>query len=320
MTAVQGIVPQQVPGQQQSQVLAQDLSTAANPATVPDSINQTAAADEAASSQPAAALTKVGKPATASTGRGSEQVASRTSSGSVTVDHLEHGNHPMIVQAISSVADASNVVRDPAASHGVTSTIGGNSGGPGSTAAGSSIQDAFAALDATARPGAPVWTHGSTQRAEAGFQDPSLGWIGVRADASGGGVHATLVPGSADAAQTLGGHLAGLNAYLAEEHTHVDTLTLATPQGREAGLSAGQNQGQGMGQDPSQGASQDTSQSMNQGAGQNTGQGGAQESSSNLVRSVTMATSEIQASASAGSLGSIAENVARQGGHISVMA
>jgi hypothetical protein len=58
---------------------------------------------------------------------------------------------------------------------------------------------------------------------------------------SGGGVHASLLPGSAEAAQTLGGHLAGLNAYLADEHTPVATLTLAAAGGGGAETGLGQN-------------------------------------------------------------------------------
>jgi hypothetical protein len=84
-----------------------------------------------------------------------------------------------------------------------------------------------------------------------------------------GGVHASLVPGSADAAQALGGHLAGLNSFLAEQHTPVETLTLAAPEGRWAGPLGDQGTGQGM------------NQGLNQGADQNTGQGAFSEPRSN---------------------------------------
>jgi hypothetical protein len=95
-----------------------------------------------------------------------------------------------------------------------------------------------------------------TQRAEAGYQDPALGWVSVRADLSGGVVHAQLVPGSADAAQALGSHLTGLNAYLDEHHTPVETLTLTAPEGGWSGLGSGQGTGEGM----QQGAGQQTAQ------------------------------------------------------------
>ncbi len=66
----------------------------------------------------------------------------------------------------------------------------------------------------------------------------------MRADVSGGGVHATLLPSSPEAAQVLGGHMAGLDAYLAAEHTSVRSLSLTTPEGREPGLASGQDLGQ----------------------------------------------------------------------------
>jgi hypothetical protein len=96
-----------------------------------------------------------------------------------------------------------------------------------STAAGVSPGETFAALDGDAPAGSVNWTHTGAQRAEAGFEDPALGWVGVRADLGSGSVHASLVAGSAEAAQTLGSHLAGLNDYLAERHPGVGTVTVA---------------------------------------------------------------------------------------------
>jgi hypothetical protein len=70
------------------------------------------------------------------------------------------------------------------------------------------------------------------------------------------------VPGSADAAQALDGHLAGLNAYLAEHHTPVETLTLTTPESGWSGMGSGQSAGEGMqqgaGQQSAQGADAST--------------------------------------------------------------
>ena len=127
-------------------------------------------------------------------------------------------------------------------------------------------QEAWAALDAGTGVGAPGWTHAGAQHAEAGFQDPTLGWIGVRADLGGGNLHAALVPGSADAAQALSAHLPGLSAYLAEEHARVSTLTIA-----ESGTVADEGRG-GAGM----------SQTAQQGAGQEAGQRDAREPKSDL--------------------------------------
>jgi hypothetical protein len=132
----------------------------------------------------------------------------------------------------------------------------------GNTGAGGGVSETFSALDASPTAGRPSWVQAGAQHAEAGFQDPSLGWVGVRADLSGGAIHAAIVPGSAEASQTLGGHMAGLNAYLSEQHTSVGSVTLASPQGRDSFSNGdgGMNQG------------------MQQGSGQQAGQGTAAES------------------------------------------
>lgn len=108
-----------------------------------------------------------------------------------------------------------------------------------------SAPDTFAALDGETSLGAPTWTHAGGQHAEAGFRDPDLGWVGVRADLNASGVHATLVPSSADAAQALSGHVAGLTSHLAEQHAPVATLGMASPDGNAAGDGTSQHMQQG---------------------------------------------------------------------------
>ncbi len=89
----------------------------------------------------------------------------------------------------------------------------------GAAASGSSAQsNPFAALDAEPDQPAATWIHTSARQVEAGYQDPALGWVSVRADATANGLHASLVPASTEAAQSLGSHLAGLNSFLAEHH------------------------------------------------------------------------------------------------------
>ncbi len=103
-----------------------------------------------------------------------------------------------------------------------------------------SAQDTFSALDAGSLPGNPIWTQAGSRHAEAGFRDPDLGWVGVRADLSASGVHATLVPSSADAAQALSGHIAGLDAHLTEQHAQIASLSMASPGDGGIGSGAGQ--------------------------------------------------------------------------------
>jgi hypothetical protein len=96
--------------------------------------------------------------------------------------------------------------------------------------------DTFAALDADQALPSTAWTHGGTRHAEAGYLDPVLGWVGVRADATHNGIHAAVVPGSLEAAEVLGGHLSGLNAHLALHHGNAATVTLASPQDGPEGM------------------------------------------------------------------------------------
>jgi hypothetical protein len=106
--------------------------------------------------------------------------------------------------------------------------------------------------------------HAGAQRAEAGFDDPALGWIGVRANLAGGAVHAAVLPGSAEAAQALSGHIAALNVHLAEHRIAVDSVSMAAPARPDPGSGhggfeqeRGQYQGQPGGQQPTAGESRD---------------------------------------------------------------
>lgn len=109
------------------------------------------------------------------------------------------------------------------------------------TVASSSASDAFAALDNSDTMPATTWIHAGARHAEAGYLDPSLGWVGVRAESSGTAVHAAIVTGSTDAARTLDGHLAGLNSFVTEHHGHSSTVTLASPDQNHLASGSGQS-------------------------------------------------------------------------------
>jgi hypothetical protein len=159
-----------------------------------------------------------------------------------------------------------------------------------------------AGLDAGPSPGTLSWTHAGSQHAEAGFRDPSLGWVSVRADLNGGGIHATLVPSSTDAAQALNGHLAGLSTHLVEQQSPVASLTMASPS--ESGVE------NGMGQRMQQGA-----EGNPQGSAPEEAQAGAQEHA--LPAS---GTSALNAPAQAGNRDALTHLGDLRGTHISVMA
>jgi hypothetical protein len=90
-------------------------------------------------------------------------------------------------------------------------------------------KDVFANIDSGTGVSAPAWVHAGSQHAEAGFDDPALGWVGVRAGMTGSEIHAALLPESAGAAQALSAHLSGLTTYLSEQHTPVSAVTMAAP-------------------------------------------------------------------------------------------
>jgi hypothetical protein len=169
-------------------------------------------------------------------------------------------------QAANLGSDQSGWVRVAGSGEGDTNLAARPAGASGSavgqTAAGSA-GGTFAALDAVSSVGTPGWIHASSQRAEAGFEDPVLGWVGVRADVVSGSVHAALLPGSADAAAVLSTHLAGLGTYLSEQHTTVSTLTMAAPgqQGMESGL------GQNLQQNAQQNGGEDSKAAREQASG-----------------------------------------------------
>lgn len=178
---------------------------------------------------------------------------------------VQHVSHLNVGQSSIPAVDVSTMARALAGAGGTMSTTGERAGASSIAATGPDSREAFATLDAAGAPVATTWIHAGTQKAEAGYQDPALGWVGVRADLSGGGVHAQLVPGSADAAQALGSHLEGLNTYLAEHHTPVETLTLSAPEGGWSGLGSGQGTGEGMQQGSGQGTAQGADASTSSG-------------------------------------------------------
>lgn len=98
-----------------------------------------------------------------------------------------------------------------------------------------SAETAFSALDAAAPAPGTVWTHAGTHHAEAGFLDPSLGWVGVRAEVSGGALHAAILPASSQAADALSAHLPALHAYVSQQHGQDIPIGLSWRENSSAG-------------------------------------------------------------------------------------
>ncbi len=167
-------------------------------------------------------------------------------------------NIPIQAQFATPPGEGSSIALDPAEVQTTANLITGNA----TAAAASPLRETFAALDAEPAPGSVTWTHAGAQHAEAGFEDSALGWVGVRAGLRGGAVHATLVPSSVEAAQALGLHMDGLNAYMAAQHNPVESLAIAAPKGRDAD----NNSEPSLSQNPNHG----TGRHGNQGDGQHT--------------------------------------------------
>ena len=84
------------------------------------------------------------------------------------------------------------------------------------------------ALDFPLKQSGQQWSHARAHVAEAGFQDPSLGWISVRATRDLAGLHALVVSPSPEAERTLSAHLSGLNSYLANNQIEVSAVGLSS--------------------------------------------------------------------------------------------
>ncbi|MGH9562432.1 MAG: hypothetical protein ACRD3S_13350 [Terracidiphilus sp.] len=171
------------------------------------------------------------------------QAAQRSQTRSAGRESLATATAAITAQPGTSDA-ADTALRSPQVAHAAISTAS-HAQGIAAASSPASTQETFAALDRGTSLEAPIWTHAAGQHAEAGFHDPDLGWVGVRADLNASGIHATLVPSSADAAQTLSGHLAGLSSHLADEHAPVASLTMASPgeSGADSGLGQRMQQG-----------------------------------------------------------------------------
>jgi hypothetical protein len=180
-----------------------------------------------------ATVAAVADSAQANAEAGSKQIPERIATRSASRE--SNAASPAVTLMVD--AGASVALRTPVLAHTSTVQLPAQPSADAASSATGSGRDTFSALDSASSPGTPSWTHAGGQHAEAGFQDPTLGWVGVRADLSTGGVHATLLPSSADAAQTLSGHLAGLSTHLVEQNASVASLSMASPgvSGAESG-------------------------------------------------------------------------------------
>ena len=157
-----------------------------------------------------------------------ERTASRSSAHSAAQETGSIAT-PVATPQSASVDAAAAALRSSAAAPVSAAPASGHAQVLAAASSATSAQDTFSALDRGSSLGTPAWTHAGGQHAEAGFRDPDLGWVGVRADLDTSGIHATLVPSSADAAQTLSGHLAGLSSHLVAQQASVASLSMASP-------------------------------------------------------------------------------------------
>jgi hypothetical protein len=297
--------------QNQEQGSTQSINQIVNVAAAPiygDNLNplSTPVADAAQSSSLATQSQVLNNPTSASNRKASTPEALRSAHGDSSVDSVQHASQQLAGHASVTAVDASTMAHALAGAGGTASLAGEPKGASSVTASGPDSREAFATLDTAGSTVATTWIHAGAQQAEAGYQDPVLGWVSVRADLSAGGVHAQLVPGSADAAQTLGSHLTGLNTYLSEHHTPVETLTLTAPEGGWSGLGSGRGGGEG----------------MQQGAGQQSAQNADASSPSGPIPEAVVQSPAVSAELPAffGDMNGSTQTASMEGSHISVMA
>jgi hypothetical protein len=250
-----------------------------------------------------------GDPGHAGDGRASLLDPLRSMHETSNFNSIQPRNRLLVKQASSPTVDTAAMARVVTSVSEAVKTAGASEAELATTTAGSESRDTLATLDSAAAEMKSTWIHAGAQRAEAGFLDPTVGWVGVRANAVGGGVHAELVPGSVDAAQALGSHMAGLNAYLTEHHTPVETLTLTAPESGWPGLSGDQSAGRDM----QQGTGQQTGQELTQGA--NSGSEIGESRSRSTIPAVASGATALPTELDAGT-----QPVWLGGKHISVMA
>ena len=170
--------------------------------------------------------------------------ATRPSTPSAAVHAAEPARFAQAVSH-SAAADGTAAVPSalPTAAPAISPDVRDRVTDAGHRAAAAPPADAFAALDTAVSTPSATWVHTGTHQAEAGYFDPSLGWVGVRAQSSGGAIHAAIVPGTAQAAQDLGAHVAGLNSYFAEHHSGFLHVTMTAPGHGDGGVTAGGQSG-----------------------------------------------------------------------------
>jgi hypothetical protein len=265
------------------------------------------------------------KPVTSAGGRISATTPARTGQGSVKNTQAEAAVHASPALPVSPALESAVLGRNPAAFQSSSRGENFSDDNTGSAPGTPTVHETFAALD-SAPASAPAWVRAGAREAEAGFHDPELGWVSVRANSTSGAVHAAVVPGSDEAAQALGGHLAGLNDYLATHHSTVESVTLAAPEVAAASSSyqAGNNPQQGGNANSfNQPSAQQNAmnQNMGQGSGQNAQPGSGQNASSSQQNTVSAPLYAGNEFSTGSDLGNLAAPLSATGGtHISVMA
>ena len=262
-TSAQQIIPNSNSAGTSATSQVMNASAAMSSSQSANASSTSVAAQSAASMQGAPAPAPAAAPAAAKPGSARpaavQGLAERTANRvQPTADEINHDPQFNMHQAAGSGQDsaASLLVHDGTNSAGTSAQ--GVLGHSQTTEAGTpTASDMFNALDG--ENGAPnaTWIHASARHAEAGYLDPSLGWIGVRADSTGGTLHASLVAGSSVAAQALSSHLEGLNKFLNEQQGTPATVTVANSNSYSFGQSGGQSLNQGS--TPQQGGGQNGS-------------------------------------------------------------
>lgn len=97
-------------------------------------------------------------------------------------------------------------------------------------------QNPFSAVDGAGADSRAIYHSAASRSAEAGYDDPMLGRVSVRAEVgAGAGIRAELIADNAAAASVLVGHMSGLSQHLNEQHTPIESLTLTAQNHEQSG-------------------------------------------------------------------------------------
>jgi hypothetical protein len=169
--------PQLVQNQEQSSTQSINQFVNVAPAAMHGDISNPLSTPATAAVQSSSLATQsqaLSNPTSASNRKASTSDAVRSAHGDSSVDSVQHASQQLAGHAAVTAVDASTMAHTLAGAVNASAVPAGTSS---SVATRPDSREAFATLDAAGSQGATTWIHAGAQQAEAGYQDPVLGWV-----------------------------------------------------------------------------------------------------------------------------------------------